>query len=244
MKKVILLLLFPLIFAALLLTGCKKDNDSDSNPDNQNAEPYPFKTIIIPEVMAQSANPGALMAVEYISSYNDMAAYSSMLKPPGKSVRIFYKDDGEEIYNWETDNDSGKYTSTLKIWKSDYKTTWELFVTGNLDGHELTNFKYLSAIHLNDGTGDSFVVYNPATGLWHKDINWYGDGNGNDDLAFTVFEETKLHVALNSDGSGSLEYSLWVGDANMEVFKAQWNTNGHGIWWQYDDGMETGNGSW
>jgi len=241
MKKLSFLILFSFLFSAILITGCKKDDDDQPN---QNAAEYNAKTVTIPDAMSQSNDPGAQMAVAYINMLNNMTTYSAMLNPPKKASKVNYKDDGE-TYTWEVDDASGKYTVTLKIWKSDYKTVWEMYVTGTLDGHQLVNFKYIDAFQKNDGTGGSFVVYDFDTGNWYMDITWYDDGNGNADLIFTVFEETKLHISVNSDGSGLLEYSEWDGGAFMVTYKARWESSGHGQWWMYDEsGATTDKGSW
>ena len=239
MKKVSIFIFLSFLFSAILITGCKKDDDQPS----QNATKYNDKTVTIPDAMSQSNDPGAQMAVAYINMINNMASYSAMMNPPGKSSMIHYKDDGE-TYTWEVDDASGKYTVTLKIWKSDYKTVWEMYVTGTLGGHQLVNFKYIDAFQLNDGTGGSLVVYDFDSGNWYMDITWTDDGNGNADLTFTVFEETKLHIAVHSDGSGSLEYSEWMMNAFWVTYKAQWKSSGHGQWWMYESGVTTDQGSW
>jgi hypothetical protein len=225
---------------SVLLIGCSKDDDD--TPAGE-AQKFEVKSVQVPKAMSQSNDPGAQMAVAYINLINNMASYSAMMNPPGKSSMIHYKDDGE-TYTWEVDDTSGKYTVTLRIWKSDYKTVWEMYVTGTLDGHQLVNFKYIDAFQLNDGTGGSLVVYDFDSGNWYMDITWTDDGNGNADLTFTVFEETKLHIAVHSDGSGSLEYSEWMMNAFWVTYKAQWKSSGHGQWWMYESGVTTDQGSW
>jgi hypothetical protein len=241
MKNAKLLILFTAMLSAIFISGCKKDND-DPQP-GQNAQEYHLKKVTIPDAMAQSNDPGAQMAVAYIDMVNGMASYSSMMTPPGKSSKMNYKDDGE-TYTWEVDDVSGTYTVTLKIRKTDYKTFWEMYITGTLDGHQLTNFKYIEAIQLNDGSGSTFTIYDLDTGQWYMDITWTDDGNGNFDLTFTVFEEMKLYISVSSDGSGWLEYSEWIMSAYQVTYKASWEASGHGQWWQYDNGVPTDQGTW
>jgi len=62
------------------------------------------------------------------------------------------------------------------------------------------------------------------------DITWTDEGNGNVDLTLTAFEENKLHIAVNSDGSGYIEYSEWIMAAFWATYKACWDATGHGTW--------------
>jgi len=76
------------------------------------------------------------------------------------------------------------------------------------------------------------------------DITWTKDSNGTLDITFTVFEESKLHISVHNDGSGSLEYSEWDGGAFWVTYKAQWDTSGHGQYQEFEDGIQINEGSW
>ncbi len=241
MKNLKTLFLFPLFLLGILFTGCEKD--STVIDQNQQAAEYHVKTITVPDAMTQSSDPGAQMAVAYINMVNSMSSYATMMNPPDEISNKSLKSD-EESFTWVVDDGTNSYTVLMKTWESDYKTVWEMYITGIMEGHSLDNFKYIEAIQLSDGSSSTFTVYDLDTGEMYMDFTWLLYEDNSLDATFTVFNESKIHMLINQDGSGSLEFSEWIMSAFWNTYKAQWDTTGHGQYWEYDDGVETNQGSW
>ncbi len=240
MKTIKLLILFSVVSFAVVITGCKKDN---SNDPNQNAPEFKSKSVTIPDAMAQSNDPGAQMAVNYLNMINSMSSYEGMMKAPGKSALIHYKDGGD-TYTWEVNDNSGSYTVTMTVTETPLKIVWEMRITGNMDGHELTNFLFIHAYQKKDETGSDFLVYDIETGDEYMDISWNIIGDGATEYRFEVFQETLLKVIVNTDGSGSLEFNEWVNTAYVLTYQAVWDASGHGQYWEYEGGQVIDQGAW
>ncbi len=75
-------------------------------------------------------------------------------------------------------------------------------------------------------------------------VNWNIDSSNVYHLVYEAPEEGRIEITVNPDESGSVTYYEWNGSAFVMVFKAVWNTDGSGEWWTYENGVQTGHGTW
>ena len=240
MKNFRFLMLFTAIFSFILFTGCEKDDVSDPGGNTQE---FQFKSITVPDAMSQSSDPGAQIAVAYINMINGMSSYQGMMHDPMKSAQIHFKDGGD-TYTWDVNDNSGNYTITMTISETTLKIAWDMYITGNMDGHDLVNFHYISAFQKKDESGSDFLVYDIETGNEYMDIAWNIMPDGSTVYEFEVFQETWLKVVVNADGSGSIELKEWENGTYVLTYKATWEASGHGQYWEYESGLVTNQGTW
>jgi len=242
MKTLRFLILFTTIFSLVIVSSCKKDDDTNPNKDAPN---YEVKTVQVPDAMTQSNDPGARQAASYINMVNGMAGYGGMMTPPSKSSPVTnFKDGTEDIYVWEINEGNTHCTFTLRVTETATKYFWEMIVDGTMEGQVFNNFTYLKAEETKDGSSSSFTVYDPENGGILMTMSWYESG-GATHFTFEVPDEIMMSVVVNADGSGSVEVKDWQNGQYVLEFRAEWDASGHGQWWEYDEtGAIWNQGSW
>ncbi len=242
MKTFRIIILFTTIFSMVFISSCKKDDDT--NPNN-NAPQYQVKTITIPEAMAQSSDPGAQMAVNYLNMANNLAVYSNMMSPPKSAFVSQLKDGGAEIYTWDVnDGEKNNYSVTLKITETSEYIHWEMIIDGLFEGMQLHNFTFIMAEQYKDGSDNTFTIYDPENpGTVFMKFNWH-ESDGTFYLTIVVPGDIQVIIIVNADGSGSIEAKEWENGLYMLTYKAQWEASGHCEYWEYDNGEEINHGSW
>lgn len=242
MKPTKLLILFTTIFSLIVVSGCKKDDDPE--PDNT-APQYEPKTVAIPDAMSQSQDPGAQMTVSYINMVNGMSGYSGMLVPPGKvTLATTFKDGGTETYTWEINDESGVYTVTLSVTETATMYKWEMTINGTVDGQTFVNFTYIKAEEAKDGSSSTFTLYDWDTQGIFMTLSWYENTDGSFQFTFEVPEDIIISMIAYPDGSGSIEIKEWEIGEYLLQFRAEWNSTGHGEWWEYYSGVLSDHGIW
>jgi hypothetical protein len=235
---------------AMFFGACSKDDDDNSNPapPPEEAPDYAAQTITPPDAMLESEDPGAQQAVMYIDMANgfvDMAG--SFGNPPEKSAG-FKSTNGDGppwVYTWEVNDETGNYTVTLTINETGEGSEWDIVVNGVMDGITLDNFTIMHGEQSDDGKNGNFTVYdweNQGDVIFY--LSWTTDDDGNYLLNIEITDSYKFNVAANADGSGSIEAYEWNGEDYEMTFKAVWDTEGHGQWWQYEGGELIDSGSW
>ncbi|MCF6170733.1 MAG: hypothetical protein L3J66_07150 [Bacteroidales bacterium] len=241
MKTLKFLALFTSIFSLVIVSSCKKDDDTDPNKDAPN---YKVKTVQVPDAMVQSSDPGAQQAASYINMVNGMAGYGSMMTPPSKRTSVTnFKDGGGDVYVWEINDGNTHCTFTLKVSESVTTYYWEMIIDGILEGQAFNNFTYLKAEEAKDGSSSSFTVYDPETGGILMTMSWYDNGSVTN-FTFEIPNEVLMAVNVNADGSGFVEVKSWQNGQYVLDFRAEWDASGHGQWWAYDGGVVIDQGSW
>lgn len=241
MKTLKLLTLFVSIFTLLIVSSCKKDDNT--NPDKASME-YNVKTVDIPDAMAQSNDPGAQMARQYIGMLNGMSAYGGMMTPPSKSSHITnLKDGSPEIYVWEVNEGNIHCTFTLTYTETATLYTWKMVLDGTMDGQVFNNFTYISAEEAKDGSYSKITVFDPENNDILTTMSWYEE-NGSTNFTFEIPEGILLSIIVNADNSGSIELKEWINNHWELSYEANWDSSGHGSWWEYFDGVLSDQGNW
>lgn len=119
-----------LIFAAaLFIGGCSSsDDDGPSGPSGDNPPEMGGSdiNITIPDGMANSQDPMALLAVTYIQMANSISTYGGWFDPPN-GIRAAAE-------SWEYTWTEGGLTVTLIIEETSSMYTWDVYVDGS-DGY-------------------------------------------------------------------------------------------------------------
>jgi len=241
---------FLMIFI-LAIVGCSKDEStSPTSPSNQNNDSPPAfeaQGVTIPDELAQSQDPMAQQAVAYIMMANAFTSYTGFLTPPSgtEAPELSSGYDGPPwVFTWDVDDGANQYTVILTINETSTSYTWSVTVDGVLEGVTLDNFVYIEGEQAKDEKSGSITVHDPETQGVALTVNWNIDSSNVYHLVYEAPEEGRIEITVNPDESGSVTYYEWNGSAFVMVFKAVWNTDGSGEWWTYENGVQTGHGTW
>ncbi|MCB0807373.1 MAG: hypothetical protein KDC05_16390 [Bacteroidales bacterium] len=235
------------VLAMVIFTACS-DKDDDPQPSNnqQNSESPELQTVsvFIPDEMAQSDNPGAMQAVNYISIANSFTGFAAAITPP-KSSPVFKSGlDGPWVHSWTFDDGTDLYTVTLTITENSDGYSWDMVITGTLGGNVLENFTYMEAWQNQAGTSGSFAMYDPEGSGEMMQVSWNTSESGVYTCTFEMPQDMIIEIISNPDGSGEVTVNEWYEGAYELTFEAQWDATGHGEYWEYYEGEIVDHGTW
>lgn len=235
--------LFPIIALAVivLFTGCNKD-DNPAAPTGE-APQYQIQTISLPEQLEQSSDPHAQTLVSYMQLANvfasSMAGY--ILPPDGYTPEK--REGGLWEYNWKQD----ALNIALRIRDEQDKFSWVAEFNGKDTQYDYVNWIAYRATQSKDAKSGSFTAYVPNTTIVLGQYNWYVDDAGalHFEIKVSAMQQGGTFVGvLNPDKSGTLEIYENIGGQDVLSEKYQWNADGSGQWWIYENGQEKESGSW
>ncbi len=235
-------LITTVLIIGLLLGACSSDKkDSSTSQQEQPPQGVDFEPVEIPANMLQSSDPNVQIVVSYINLVNLFQYWTSSLTPPGQVTKVGLVESSTDgppwIYTWSQQG----ITVTLKITIENNQYHWLLTYTGVIEGYEYNNAKVFEAWQDMNGTTGKMVLYNPDDNSQAAEWTWEKAENGTVTLHYKDYTDSfELTVVQNADLSGYLE----VYEDSMLTFKATWNADGSGTWWTYDNGTQTGTGTW
>lgn len=243
MKKILSLFLVGTLF---LIFGCGKDDKGDNNPagpsGNSDAPTFKIHQVQVPAKMQQSSDEHAQTVVFYMGLANAFGAtLNNNFVPPALNKT---NGDGPWDQSWSKDNLNIK----VHIEKLTDKYTWEVLYNGNDGKYDYVNFVAFRAEQGLDDHSGKFFAYVPNTNIILGQYTWSLDETGK--LNFEVIAETfmpgsRFIGSSNADLSGYLQILRTVGAQQLLQEKYQWNKDGNGEWWLYDEsGGLLGNGTW
>lgn len=138
---------------------------------------------------------------------------------------------------WSWLSSSGGVTETWSgTVATDGSYQWALTYNGSSDSANYTNWSYIKGTTSKDGSTGNFSVYITNTTDPQIEFNWTTGSNGtvtatiqNLDASGNI--ESTIKLINNPDKSGELDE--YHGTSQL-VFKAAWQSNGSGQWWEYD----------
>ena len=247
-KKLFLPLLVISLFVLFLLTNCS--DSSFTEPEESSPPQFQMQTISLPDNMANSSDPEVQRVINYITMANVYSQYSNLLVPPDGLDNQGNNDGPPWIYSWDVDNDEyGIFTATLTISEDTEQNSYlfELIVNGILDGQEFDQFLFIEGQQSMDGTEGELKINDPESENGRLAlVRWNSTEEGVYTLTIVEYNTYEIHISLNDGDSGSIEvYQLEDNAEKTLIFKAEWNSDGTGDWFSYDEnGNQEDNGSW
>ncbi len=230
------LFIVPLLLV-FLVTGC---SDDEKTTDEFEGPEWTVDPVEVPENMAQSDDPFAQMAVGYVDLANGFSAYGGFFAPPARALCSVNRD-GEWEYTWS----DGSLTVTLIITETSDYYYWKIYFDGTDGTTTFDNFLFIEAEQTIDGSSGSLYIYDPGQTGYAFMWSWEIDADGAYHFTCEFFEDFKIEVVINADGSGSVEFYDYGTAGYWRNFRIEWTAEGSGEWWEYDEaGNEIAHGTW
>ncbi len=237
-----------LLLSVALLIGlglaCSGDGTS-TQPDQGEPPGPPLTSVTIPEAMQTSDDPMARLVVGYVGMVNALSGYGSYFTPPASSCfgGGLLGSGPTWTYTWTAEG----LTITLTIVESDETYVWDVVLSGSDGTHSYDDWLFIHAEQSKDGASGVVRVYKPVTDdvatVWewnvdesqayHFVLTFYGEG-----------EQGRVILSSYADGSGNLGLYTYVDGTYQLMLRAEWASDGSGEWWTYENGEETGHGTW
>jgi hypothetical protein len=243
MKKLLFLSL--VVFLAMLACGKKDSNNTPTGPTvPADAPKYITHTITIPAKMSSSADTHAQTVVYYMGMANALSAsLGNYFLPPSLNKAGALDGDGPWEYSW-TD---GELTVTVHIKVVGENYVWEVYYTGKKNDFSVSSWLGVNAEQAKNERSGSFTSFVPPGASVAANFNWSLDTA--DALMFEVIAPAFLAGSrfvgqVNTDHSGNLEVHQLAGDIYVLAQKYQWDTQGAGQWWEYENDVVKNSGQW
>lgn len=232
---------FLLSFLILILfaAGCSKNDSGPSSPTNNpgNSTPPAVPTVSFRGPASTAQNPSLFLINGYIQAMNILTNYSNMFA----NVQATF-DNGV----WTRKFLNGTITALLTTTQLSNGTySWKLTFNGTSDSASYVNWLALEGTSSADGKTGTWKLYANNTNLLQGEYTWQRNDDGS--LAGTIrqynngTEQTRIEAKNNSDNSGQVT----VYSKNNLSYKAIWQSDGTGQWWQYDStGSIVHQGTW
>ena len=223
------LFIFALVFVvAFSFVACSKDKKTNNSNEFDGPE-WNNDPVEVPLAMEQSNDPHAQMAVSYVAMANSFGSYGGLFAPPRGAICTVNRDE-EWTYTWG----DGELSITLVITETSTHYHWEIYFDGFDGNMTYDNFLYIAAEQTLDGSSGSMTLYDPEMTEFLLFWQWSSDDNGVYHFMYEFYQEGKIVVEINPDGSGFLEYYEYDNSAYWRSFRIEWTALGTGEWWGFD----------
>lgn len=222
-----------IILALLLLTsGCSSDDDSVTEPKTSEKNPPEFsmKKLQLPSNMLVSTDEKVVLVKSFVQNKQDLSDFGCVFCPPENATKEILPNTWK--YSWVEEN----LTKILSITEFKDRNLWQLYYYGTKDGFDFDNYKFMDAIQFNDqSSGHVFIFEEPTTQMKYE-WNWLTV-----DQKYTLQwsdycdENCKVLFSMNEDNSGEFQKLERIENTFILKLKVQWNNDGTGNWWEYEN---------
>lgn len=226
-----------------LFVSCSSDDESPVAPTKKPQPPtFSLATISIPQKMIESTDTMAQLAIQLINEAQSMEQAIGLLTAP-QNAEVVKAETGEWEYKWVV----GALTQTLKITSTEGRYTWRMYLDGTEGGINYINWRFLDAAQQSNKSNGHVYLF--KLGTQQIESEWVWNTLSNNDYQFTreCHDESckKTDITIKLDNSGKIErYVKSSTGSSVYDLRISWDVNGNGTWWTYEDGQETGYGTW
>lgn len=237
------------VLIVMTAVNCSKDSTNPTEPQKQEPPEIAAKEIKTPQKLQQSSDPNAQLTAAYISmanSFRDLAG-GFMQPPPGLNKLMQQADMSGDTPVWRRTWTDGALTVIMEIFDAGDKYLWDIRMNGTDGEYVYDNWLFIHAEQTKNGQNGFMTIYEDLTtkaaGTW----TWMEDAQHNYKLTVllnNVYNSVKLIAEAHPDESGRIEFYNGQNNTFVLQFKAEWNADGSGQWWSYENGQENASGSW
>lgn len=240
-----LFVLTALCMGLFLILACSSDEEGPVKPTEKAPPPPDFQLqdITVPDKMMNSADAKAKLALDLIEATTSFEGTGCVFTPPEGATALT-----ESKSAWEYSWVEGALTKRLAITSlvSINQRKWQLYYTGSTDGVTLADWRFMDAGQTTDLSSGHVYVYKINTKQIILEWTWRTDKG-----TFTLEKydhadpRTKIEIILRADKSGKVErFALSTTGSMMHDLLINWDANGNGTWWTYENGVTKETGTW
>ena len=236
MRHMKFLVSFFAMLTLVLVIGCSDDDKGPTDNNGETQQPtFGIDSVTVPDAMEQSDDPMAQQAVAYVAMANAFASYGYWFSHSGTSEGPPW------TFTWTVDD----LTITLTITEEGNNWVWEIVLDGTDGYYTYDNWLFIHAEQAKNNSSGQLIIYEPVTTNVAMTWTWSVDAEGVYTLVMiSEGEDFKIEITVNPDHSGELELSEKVDESYQLALREVWQADGSGEWWTYEDGEQTGHGSW
>lgn len=227
----------------MMFIACSSDKESPVTPTTPPKAPeFTLKQFVFPAKMMQSADEKAKLALQIAAEVTNFEGTGCIFEPPAGATAV-----KEESGNWEYEWMDNNVKNVLKITAGGGRYTWQLLLSGNVEGVSLENWRKMDVVQRTDQTNGHVYLYKLGTQQITIEWVWYTLENGDYKFVKQWYEPPtgKIEFTFKADKSGRLErFSPNSKGSLVYDLRITWNSEGNGAWWTFNDGTQTGYGSW
>ena len=239
-------LLFFVLGFLFILSSCSDDDSQDPKVEEQDAPQIGiFGTedglppVRVPQAMAESSDPHAIMATAYVSISTSFSIYSVFFEVPEgakSSGQPITAANGRVSADYKTYEWTGADGSAIAYQFSEQggKQLFEIFIKEGGKGY----LKMMEVLQDKDGKSGSMKWFSELgmSALW----TWKIMPDESYHLVFSS-DDSRYEVNSNKDLSGTVKFY----DGNALVSEISWDSKGNGVWTDYnDEGEIEDQGDW
>ncbi len=226
-----------------LFAACSSEKESPVTPTQPPKPPqFKLKAFDFPDKLVQSTDAMAKQVTAMADQVTNFEGTGCIFDPPQNAQAV-----KEETGNWEYQWTAEGLTQTLKITAGGGRYTWQLFFTGSKEGIGFDNWRKMDVVQRTDLTNGHVYLYKEGSTQIEVEWVWYTLDNGDYKFVKQTYGEpnSKIEITIKTDRSGRIERFAPNSKGNLVYdLRITWNADGSGAWWTFNDGVQTGYGTW
>lgn len=244
MKKFRLNVLFAVLMALVVMSGCKKDDDDEKETGSTEyvapANVADAKIVEVPAAIQNSQDPNVQMANMYVGMVNGFGSMTAQLAAIPSNATVSDLKSSGKVWTWTNMG----YTVWIEFLDDEFGYRWKMYYQG---GEEyITKTLVIEATQDKLGLSGTMKIYSPEVVGAVVVYTWEKVGtsvkatllfNGGDESIF-------FSITGDESGAGSLKIYYGASASAMKIYDITWNAAGNGNWWAKDpDSGETASGT-
>lgn len=241
MKMLRLNVLFAVLMALVVMSGCSKKDDESSSDDGYvvPANVAEAKIVEVPVAIQTSQDPNVQMANAYIGMVNGFGSMTAMFAAIPSNATVSDLKSSGKVWTWSAEGN----TVWIEFLDDEFGYRWKMYFQG---GEYVTKTLVIEATQDKLGLSGTMKIYSPDQTAAAVIYTWEKVGTSvNATLLFNSGNES-IYFVITADesGAGSLKIYYGASASGIKIFDITWDAAGKGSWWAKDpDTGETASGN-
>lgn len=227
----------------LVIAGCSSNEENPiAPPTTPKAPTFTLKEIIFPQHMLNSTDAHAQQAIALVTDALDFESCGCVFAPPTEAEAV-KETSGEWEYKWTT----GDLTQTLQISAVSGRNSWKVFYDGSQNGTNFNNWRFMDVVQSTDLSSGHITLFKAGTVETEMEWVWYTLEQNEYKLIKQYYGDPpyKIDISVKKDNSGKIDkFAPNTSGSMVYDVKFSWAADGTGSYWTFEDGKQTGFGTW
>ena len=192
--------------------------------------------------MSSSTDVNAQQAISLVTDALDFESSGFVFAPPNEAEAV-----KEKSGEWEEKWSSGDLPQTLHIEAVSGRNRWKIFYEGAQGGKTFNNWRFMDAVQRPDLSSGHVTLFKVGTVETEVEWVWYTLEQNEYKIIKQYYGDPpyKIDISIKSDNSGKVDKFAPNSSGSMVYdVKFSWAADGTGSYWTFEDGKQTGFGTW